>query len=106
MERAKTEKAIDGITGEWIMAHQDVRGGILHDGGPSHAHIFIEMNTGDNFITLSTATGVLGPKKEYKKYTFDRGIEILEFTGSIMDSPTTLIYHMTPPFATGSFSTG
>ena len=45
-------------------------------------------------------------KKVYKKYVFDKNITILELTGSIDAATTDLIYHISPPFATGAFSTG
>lgn len=31
MDRAQVEKTIDGITQEWVLAHNSVRNGILYD---------------------------------------------------------------------------
>ncbi len=105
MDRARVEKTIDAISQNWIIAHQDIRWGLLHQGTLSHAHIYIEMKEWDGFITLSTSTGGSSPKKEYKKYVFDKSIKILELTGSIDAATTNIIYHIYPPFATGAFST-
>ena len=106
MDRARVEKTIDAISQEWIMAHQNIRWGLLHEGTWSHAHMYIDMKEWDGFITLSTSTGGSSMKKVYKKYVFDKNITILELTGSIDAATTDLIYHISPPFATGAFSTG
>lgn len=106
MERARVEKTLDKISQEWIIAHQDIRGWLLHEWTWSHAHMYVQAKEGDNFITFFTSTGWMSAKKEYKKYTFESKIQILELTGSIDSSSTEIIYHISPPFATGSFSTG
>ncbi len=105
MDRARVEKTIDAISQEWIIAHQNIRWGLLHEWTGSHAHMYIEMKEWDGFITLSTSTGGSSMKKVYKKYAFDKNISILELTGSIDATTTDLIYHISPPFATGAFST-
>lgn len=106
MERARVEKTVDKISQEWIIAHQNIRGWLLHEGSGSHAHMYVDMRVGDWFVTFSTSTGGTSTKKEYKKYTFDSTIEILWFSGGIDPNSTSLTYHITPPFATGAFSTG
>ncbi len=103
MERARVEKTTDKIAGEWIITHQDIRGWRLHD-GISHAYAEIEMNVWNNFITYSTYTGSTSTRVEYKKYTFDRSITILGFTGIIDPMMTQLRYRIAPPYATGVFS--
>ena len=105
MQRARVEKTIDKISQEWIIAHQDIRWWLLHQWTWSHAHMYIGMKEGDDFITFSTSTGELSPKITYKKYSFEGKIQILELTGSIDPSATELMYHISPPFATWAFST-
>ncbi len=105
MDRARVEKTIDAISQEWIIAHQNIRWWLLHEGTGSHAHMYIEINEWSGSITLSTSTGWSSTKKEYKKYVFDAKIKILELTGSITAITTNLTYHISPPFATGAFST-
>lgn len=106
MDRARVEKTIDTISQEWIIAHQNIRWGLLHEGSGSHAHMYIEIKEWDGFITFSTSTGWSSTKKEFKRYVFDPNIKILELTGSIDTATTDLIYHISPPFATGAFFTG
>lgn len=106
MDRARVEKTIDSISQEWIIAHQNIRWGLLHEWTGSHAHMYIEMKEWDGFITFSTSTGWTSTKKELKKYVFDKNIQILELTGSIDAATTNIMYHISPPFATGAFSTG
>jgi hypothetical protein len=106
MERARVEKTVDKISQEWIIAHQNIRGWLLHEWTGSHAHMYVDMRKWDRFITFSTSTWGLSTKKVYKKYAFDSTIEILGFSGGIDPNSTSLAYHITPPFATGAFSTG
>ncbi len=106
MERARAEKTMDKISQEWILAHQAIRGWLLHEGTGSHAHMYIQMKKWSWAIIYSTSTGGTSPKVEYRKYTFDPPIQILGFTGSIDATTADLVYHISPPFATGAFSTG
>ncbi len=42
MDRAQVEKTIDGVTQEWVIAHNNVRNGILYDAN-HHGTLFLKF---------------------------------------------------------------
>ncbi len=104
MQRVRVENTIDTISQEWIMAHQKVRNG--QKIGDSIAHTFLEFTQGSDHILLLSSTGSYTGARKEKEIIFDDGIEILDFSGVTLGSDHKLLYHITPPFGTGAFSTG
>jgi len=105
MDRARVEKNIDTISQEWILAHNDVKNGILYD-TESNAHLYVYLFTGSNQMDIYMSTGGASPQKLYKSVALDRGIEIQSFSGIDLGSATGVIYHIIPPYALGMYATG
>ncbi|MBP9811954.1 prepilin-type N-terminal cleavage/methylation domain-containing protein [Candidatus Gracilibacteria bacterium] len=106
LERARVEKNTDNLAQEWLILHEDIRNGLLYDSlDPisQHAHLFATMKKDDNFIDIEVATGSSEPKKFYKRITLDKPLRILSFSGGA-NGANQVIYHLTPPFATGAYS--
>lgn len=105
MDRARVENTIDTISQEWILAHNDVRNGILYDDS-HHANLYVILKKWSHTIDIMSSVWWDTPKKIYKSFSFDGNEEILGFSGVELGSTQTVSYHIAPPFATGSYSTG
>lgn len=42
MDRSRVEKNIDMVAQEWILAHNDIKNGLLYDAS-SHAHLYLHF---------------------------------------------------------------
>ncbi len=104
MQRVRVENTIDIVSQEWIMAHADVRNGKLI--GDSSAHVYMKFEKGSDHISVLTGTGWKWALTPSRDITFDDGIKIIGFSWVTLWWDVTLTYHITPPFATGAFSTG
>lgn len=105
MDRSRVEKNIDSISQEWILAHNDVKNGILYDTG-SHAHLYLHFATGAESVDIYMSTGGTSPQKIYKTIPLDSNVRIQSFSGIELGSASGIIYHIEPPYGYGKFSTG
>ncbi len=105
MDRSRVEKESDMLSQEWILAHSDVKNGILYD-GVSLAHLYFSFHTGSNTIDITLSTGGTSPQKIYKTLHLENGIEIQSMSGAQWGNTSTLIYHISPPYGMWRFSTG
>ncbi len=105
MDRSRVEKESDMLSQEWILAHSDVKNGILYD-GISHAHLYFSFHTGSSTIDVTLSTGGTSPEKIYKTIYLEKGIEIQSMSGLNLGKTSTLTYHIAPPYGIGRFSTG
>lgn len=105
MDRARVENSMDTIRQEWILMHQSIKNGLLYDNS-SHAHAYISLEKGKWEMDIYTSTGTMSPKKLYKSIPFDGSVEVIDFSGIELGSAQWVVYHIAPPMATGSFSTG
>lgn len=106
LERARVEKNIDSLSQEWLILHEDIRNWLLYDPldpASPHAHLFVTLKTNTDYIDLEVATGSSATRKFYKRIVLEKPIEIHSFSGSA-DSATKVVYHLTPPFATGAYA--
>lgn len=81
MDRARVERSIDQVSQEWILAHNNVRNGVLTDNKEHNAHMYVELALGKDTIDMYTSTGGTSVKKLYKTVRLDDNIEILGFSG-------------------------
>lgn len=65
MDRSRIEKDGDLIAQEWILAHNDVKNGLLYS-PDAHAHLYLTFQTGASSILLSVSTGGTSPDRPYK----------------------------------------
>lgn len=105
MDRARVEWQVDALSQEWILAHNEVKNGLLYADN-MHAHLYLTFATGSNIIELSVSTGGTSDKKYYKSIVFDEKIKIQSFTGIDLWGASRLIYHITPPLGKWYYMTG
>ncbi len=114
MRQASLSSAVDTVAQEWILAHKEVRNGILFDDTTSdekHAHIVIAFEKNTSTIREYLLSGGTLPisltndpnSRLHKTFDLERGIIVQAFSGITTD---TLYYLMAPPYATGSFFDG
>ncbi|NRH21296.1 prepilin-type N-terminal cleavage/methylation domain-containing protein [Candidatus Gracilibacteria bacterium] len=118
MQRAYTERAADNISQEWILAHKAIRSGIEFDSiANTHASLFFVFKKGSKEIDSYLLSGTTLPDinllptdpnilKKYKTLSMESGVEIIDFSGSIKNSGTSIGYIITPPGGDGVFFTG
>jgi len=109
MRRAALSNAVDTIAQEWILAHKEVRNGVLFsdDVEEKHAHLVIAFKKNSSTIQEYLLSGSELPTsfeesgiKKYKSFTLERAIQV---QGSEDIAGDTIYYVIAPPFATGSF---
>ena len=105
MDRSRVEKNIDMVAQEWILAHNDIKNGLLYDAS-SHAHLYLHFPLWSNTLDLYTSSGDLSRDKPYKTLKFDRNIQIQAFSGIELGWSSEVVYHIQPPYGHGAFSTG
>lgn len=105
MDRARVENSMDIVRQEWILTHNDIKNGLLYDDS-SHAHGYIVLEKGKRSMDVYISTGSTNPKKLYRSVPFEGSVEILDFTGITLGPTNSVVYHISPPYATGSYSTG
>ncbi len=113
MQRWYVERALDGIWQEWILAHRAIRWGLEYDSSKwNHASLLFVFQKGSNTIdsyllsgSLQVDLSSLNSLKKYKSYKMDKGVEILNLTGSLSGSGP-VWYIIKPPFGDGIFYTG
>ncbi len=57
MDRSRVERTIDSIAQEWMLAHNNVRNGVLTVAKDHNAYLFVELEKGKDGITLWSSTG-------------------------------------------------
>lgn len=105
MDRARVEKNIDMIAQEWVLAHNDVRNGILYSGS-INAHLSLKFQKGSDSIDILMSTGETLSERHYRTIMLDSGIEIIEIDGGSVGTGELFIYRIVPPYARGEYSTG
>lgn len=105
MDRSRVEKNIDSISQEWILAHNDVKNGILYN-PDSHAHLYLHFTIGAESVNIYMSTGGTSPEKFYKTLPLEQKIQIQSFSGIELGGTSEIIYHIEPPYGYGKFSTG
>lgn len=105
MDRARVENSMDIVRQEWILAHNDIKNGLLYE-NTNHAHAYILLEKGKRSLDIWISSGSTSPKKLYKSIPFEGAVEILDFSGVSLGSSNSILYHISPPYATGAYSTG
>lgn len=118
MQRSYTERASDGFAQEWVLSHKAIRSWIEFD--PllrNHAHLFFVFQKWKSEIESYLLSGTTLPDlnslptdphiiRKYKTFTMEDGVQILNFTGSLINIWNTVWYMISPPFGDGEFFTG
>jgi type II secretory pathway pseudopilin PulG len=105
MDRARVEKNIDMIAQEWVLAHNDIRNGLLYSGS-IYAHLSLKFQKGSDTINILMSTGETASERPYRTITLDSGIEIIEIDGGSVGTGDLFIYRISPPSSRGEYSTG
>ncbi len=121
MQRGYTERAADGIAQEWILAHKAIRSGLEFDPlADKHAHLFFVFEKWKSEIESYLLSGSTDPSlfilpdlanltnsniRKYKTFSMENGVEILNFTGSLLHIGSKFGYMISPPFGDGVFFT-
>jgi hypothetical protein len=114
MQRGYVERAADGISQEWVLAHRAIRSGLQFDPiAQKHTQIFMVFQTGSRTIESYLLSGSTLPDIasftansniiKYKTLTLDDGVEILALTGSLYGSGGKVGYMISPPHGDGIF---
>ncbi len=106
MDRSRVERTIDSIAQEWMLAHNNVRNGVLTVAKDHNAYLFVELEKGKDGITLWSSTGWDSPRTLYKTISFDRNIQIQDFSGISLGTATGITYEIMPPYGKWAFFTG
>lgn len=116
MQRGYTERAADGVSQEWVLAHRAIRWGLEFDPNRgNHAHLFFVFQTGSTTVDSYLLSGSTFPDlatlttdvniTKYKTLTLDDGVQILWFSGSLSGSGDRVGYMISPPYGDGVFFT-
>jgi prepilin-type N-terminal cleavage/methylation domain-containing protein len=122
MQRAYTERSADGLAQEWVLAHKSIRSWLEFDPlSGKHAHLFFVFEKGKSEIVSYIFSGSVNMNtfqypnlanlsnpniKKYKTYPMENGIELLGFSGSLMNLGDRIGYMIFPPLWEGLFFTG
>ncbi len=117
MQRGYTERAADGLAQEWILGHKTIRSWIEFDPlAGKHAHLFFVFEKWkseiESYLMSWSIVNInslpINPLiiKKYKTFRMENGVEILNFTGSLIGNWDKIGYMIFPPFGDGLFFTG
>ena len=98
MDRARVEKNIDMIAQEWVLAHNDVRNGILYSGS-TYAYLSLRFQKGSDRIDILMSTGETLSERLHRTIMLESGIEIIEIDGGSVGTGDLFIYRIAPPYA-------
>ena len=97
MDRYRVEKNFDMLSQEWILAHNDVKNGLLYN-SDTHAHLYLDFASGSEQIDIYKSTGATSPRTLYRTISFDSHIQIQSFSGIDLGSSSHVLYHIAPPY--------
>ena len=90
MRRAALSTSVDTVAQEWVLAHKEVRNGILYSGSTDtttdrHGYILIEFKKnsdtiGEYLLSSGSVNSVYDDKKLFKTLTLDYGAVVLGFS--------------------------
>lgn len=118
MQRWYVERAADGLSQEWILAHKAIRWWIEFDPiAGTHARLFFVFERGTSDIesyllsgatlpdltTISTDPNII---RKYKTFSMENGVQVIGFTGSLLNAGDKVGYMISPPYGDGVFFTG
>lgn len=118
MQRSYTERAADGLSQEWVLAHKAIRSGLEFDPiAGKHAYLVFVFEKWkseiESYLISGSALPELNPIstdpnfiQKYKTFVMENGVVVLGFTGSLGNTENTMWYMISPPYGDGVFFTG